>query len=100
MPATGRVSVPVSTPAATAGKGGKGKGKGQPLPQTQSRSAATAQRARRNDGGFPVVPTTVMTDVLVFLTFVYIYTTNGSGLGSTIQVLANSISQRVAGAPS
>ena len=25
-----------------------------------------------------------MTDVLVFLTFVYIYTTNGSGLGSTI----------------
>ena len=44
--ATGRVSEPVSTPAATAGKGGKGKGKGQPLPQTQSRSAATAQRAR------------------------------------------------------
>jgi tetratricopeptide (TPR) repeat protein len=90
------IAPPPVAPAAASGKGGKGKGRNQPLPQAQARPAAPAPRVRRHGSNFPIVPTTVMTDVLVFLTFVYIYTTNGAGLGSTLQVLFNSIFQRVA----
>ncbi len=53
--------------------------------------------ARPSAGLSPVgsgLPTTVMTDLLIFLTFVFIYTTNGTQLASGVSVLFNSIFSR------
>ncbi|MEZ4677693.1 MAG: O-antigen ligase family protein [Caldilineaceae bacterium] len=62
----------------------KGKGSaqrhGQPVPSV--------------DGGLPA---TVMTDLLIFLTFVFIYTTNGTQVRSAFSVLFNSILKRPEG---
>ncbi len=35
--------------------------------------------------GVPFLPATIMTDVLVFITFVYIYTTNAGGRAGCVQ---------------
>ncbi|MEZ4859676.1 MAG: tetratricopeptide repeat protein [Caldilineaceae bacterium] len=45
----------------------------------------------------PSLPATVMTDLLIFLTFVFIYTTNGAQLRSAFDVLFSSITKRSVG---
>lgn len=40
------------------------------------------------------LPATAMTDLLIFLTFVFIYTTNGTQQRSAVEILINSIAQR------
>jgi tetratricopeptide (TPR) repeat protein len=54
------------------------------------------QRAVRSDM-LPVVPATVMTDLLTFLTFVFIYSTNSQGLTNPLAVLFSSVGRRVVG---
>ncbi|MBV7338409.1 O-antigen ligase family protein [Chloroflexi bacterium TSY] len=50
---------------------------------------------RRTGGDIPSVPATVMTDILIFLTFVFIYTTNSQGLDQRFDVLWSSITSRL-----
>lgn len=70
--------------AATGGKSGKGKGKSQSAAAVEAAEAAKAAQSRRAGrrgmSGVPFLPATIMTDVLVFITFVYIYTTNAGGV--------------------
>jgi tetratricopeptide (TPR) repeat protein len=56
----------------------------------QSAQAAQARRTRRG-AAVPFLPLTVMTDVLVFLTFVYIYTTNAGGTSDVFGILWRSV---------
>ncbi|MEM7533264.1 MAG: hypothetical protein AAF639_13870, partial [Chloroflexota bacterium] len=41
------------------------------------------------------LPLTIMTDLLIFLTFVFIYTTNNQGLGERMAVLMSSITKKM-----
>ncbi len=54
------------------------------------------RRVRRPVNPIPMLPATVLTDVLVFLTFVYIYTTNAAGTQNAFDILFGSIFQRPA----
>jgi tetratricopeptide (TPR) repeat protein len=67
--------------ASTTGKRGK-VGKAAP---------ATPVRRPRAAHGVVRLPRTVLTDVLVFLTFVYIYSTNANGLADPTRILGESI---------
>lgn len=79
----------------------------QPEPVAQKESKFRRRRgqapqrstsARRNPHpDLPSLPTMVMTDIFIFLTFVFIYTTNPQGLRSGIDVLFSSITQRMVG---
>lgn len=65
------------------------KGRKAPVKVTPTRRApATTASA---------LPATVMTDLLIFLIFVFIYTTNGAQQRSAIDILFSSIAQRPAG---
>lgn len=75
---------PVAAPAAPA-RGSKGRA------GAKTATAVPPRRTRR-DREIPFLPATIATDVLVFLTFVYIYTTNASGATDPFSVLLNSIS--------
>jgi len=57
----------------------------------ESKAAASTRRMRAVSAGAPRLPRTVMTDVLIFLTFVYIYTTNAAGLADPVRILSESI---------
>ncbi|MBW7884962.1 MAG: O-antigen ligase family protein [Caldilineaceae bacterium] len=70
-----------TAPAAVTGKRRKG-GKGQPMPR----------RARRSVSAPALVPATILSDVLIFLTLVYIYTTNAAGNTDPVRVLFESVS--------
>jgi tetratricopeptide (TPR) repeat protein len=64
------------------------------------RRAAASTRppaARRTRLDLPALPSMVMTDLLIFLTFVFIYTTNAQGSLSGLDVLFSSITQRMVG---
>ncbi|NJN81311.1 MAG: tetratricopeptide repeat protein [Caldilineaceae bacterium] len=66
-------------------------------PETKSRRRRRTARnttAARTRSSLPSVPTTVLTDLLIFLTFVYIYSTNSQGLNSAFAVLFNSVTTR------
>lgn len=80
---------PAEPKEAKEGKDGKGRRRRGPQP-------ARAGAARRNPASLPALPTMVMTDLLIFLTFVFIYTTNAQGVRSGIDVLFKSITQRMA----
>jgi tetratricopeptide (TPR) repeat protein len=67
--------------------------KGKRRRPTTTRTTPT----RRGRLDLPALPTMVMTDLLIFLVFVFIYTTNAQGSRSGIDVLFSSISQRVVG---
>lgn len=69
-----------ASPASPTGKRGR-----------QSKTPASARRMRTASAGVPRLPRTVMTDVLIFLTFVYIYTTNATGLADPVRILSESI---------
>ncbi len=62
--------------------------------QTPARTSS-ARRSLHPD--LPALPTMVMTDLFIFLTFVFIYTTNPQGLRSGIDLLFSSITQRMVG---
>lgn len=64
------------------------KGRKTPVKVTPPRRAPTTTAA--------ALPATVMTDLLIFLTFVFIYTTNGTQQRSAIDILFSSIAQRPA----
>ncbi|MBK8051666.1 MAG: O-antigen ligase family protein [Anaerolineales bacterium] len=55
---------------------------------------APVRRPRKQTSTFPLLPATVLTDVLVFLTFVYIYTTNSTGSKDALGILFSSVMQR------
>ncbi|MCB0188777.1 MAG: hypothetical protein KDE31_31120, partial [Caldilineaceae bacterium] len=61
---------------------------------TRRGRANVQRRTVSSSAGSDVVPTTFMTDLLIFLTFVFIYTTNGSQAPNTVMVLFNSIFTR------
>jgi tetratricopeptide (TPR) repeat protein len=44
--------------------------------------------------GPPVTTATVMTDLLIFMTFAFIYMTNSAGLKSAVAILTNSVTKR------
>lgn len=80
------VEAVASAPAPT-GKQGKSRAK---------TPVAPPRRVRKPVSTVPFLSATVMTDVLVFLTFVYIYTTNAGGTQDVFQMLSSSIFQRQA----
>ncbi len=53
--------------------------------------------ASRSISDLPMLPATVMTDLLTFLTFVFIYTTNSKGLTNGFNVLFSSVLKRQVG---
>lgn len=65
--------------------------------RTQPPRPTAVRRERAADQILPVVPTMVMTDLLIFFTFVFIYTTNSLGSRNGLEILFNSISSRVVG---
>ena len=60
----------------------------------KGRSGATGNSATAQNG-WPLVPSTVLVVQLIFLTFVFIYTTNGLGLDNALSILFNSILKRI-----
>ena len=72
--------------ASAAPKTGKGRGRKPRPANTRDRSSS-----------LPSIPATVMTDLLVFLTFVFIYTTNARSATSTLEILFGSITRRSVG---
>ena len=78
----------------------------QPAPversgRTSSRRPSRSAPAQPNSGGFfSALPSTVMPDLLVMLTLVYLYTTNFQGLSSPFAILTSSLTTRMeAGQP-
>ncbi|MDQ3249671.1 MAG: O-antigen ligase family protein, partial [Chloroflexota bacterium] len=69
--------------------------------KTKKRRAQSQRPVAKNRGratnSLPALPATVMTDLMVFFTFVFIYSTNPQGLGDALSVLANSITRRMVG---
>ncbi|MCB9155686.1 MAG: O-antigen ligase family protein [Caldilineaceae bacterium] len=76
------------------------------LPAEEPPSAASRRRGRNNRRdrqvgrrrllhGAPALPAFVMVDLLIFFTFVFIYTTNSQGLSSPFAILWNSITKRM-----
>ncbi|MFN2203234.1 MAG: tetratricopeptide repeat protein [Caldilineaceae bacterium] len=74
----------------------------QEVLQRQAKSNRKANRRRQRQPrseyspSLPAVATTVMTDVLIFITFVYIYTTNTRHVSQTLDILFGSITRRAA----
>ncbi len=60
----------------------------------KGRSGATGNSPTAQNG-WPLVPSTVLVVQLIFLTFVFIYTTNGLGLDNALSILFNSILKRI-----
>ena len=52
---------------------------------------------RRSANALPVLPASIMLDLLLFLTAVFLYTTNGRGLTNSFSILFGSIFQRTSG---
>lgn len=70
-------------------KEAKGKKRGSKTPRP-----TIARRERKVVDAAPWLPATFMTDLLIFLTFVFIYTTNSTQIRNAIEVLFNSILKR------
>ena len=62
-----------------------------------ARPTVAPRRERRVNNGPPSLPATVLTDLLIFFTFVFIYTTNAQGSQDALSVLMNSITKRIEG---
>ena len=65
--------------------------------KTPTKVSAPPRRERAPLISASALPATVMTDLLIFLTFVFIYTTNGTQLRDPFSVLFSSIAQRPEG---
>ncbi len=78
-----------------------------PIPKLESNANKRSSKKRNRQSRSPAVPnaiqslpyvaTTVMTDLLVFLTIVFIYTTNTRHVAQTLDILFGSISRRSVG---
>src|SRR5690606_8357242 len=68
---------------------GRRKGRGR----NRGRSSAS----RNANWGMPALPATVMIDLLIFLTLVFLFTTNGRGETNPLTILTNSIFRRSSG---
>jgi tetratricopeptide (TPR) repeat protein len=68
----------------------------EPAPQAKGkrRGAPRTAAARRNFSHLPSLPATVMTDLLIFLTTVFLFTTNSQQLTSPLSILFSSVFQR------
>lgn len=56
---------------------------------------AVPRRPQRGSDPLPLTPLTVVTDILVFLTAVFLYTTNGRGLTNPFSILFGSFTTRL-----
>ncbi len=65
--------------------------------RAQPQRAVPLRRERRSSHSVPSLPATVLTDLLIFFTFVFIYTTNSSNAQDALSILSASISKRVEG---
>jgi tetratricopeptide (TPR) repeat protein len=77
---------------------------GQPIPaerggRTTRRSGGnrSGPASRRDDGFFSALPSTVMSDLLVMMTLVYLYTTNFQGSSNPFETLIRSLTTRMEG---
>ncbi len=74
-----------------------------PEPNSNTQKSGKRKGQRRNTSlpgptlSLPWLSTTIMTDILVFLTFVFIYTTNIRHLSQTLDILFGSVARRVVG---
>ena len=59
------------------------------------RSNQSASPQRRDEGFFSALPSTVMPDLMVMLTLVYLYTTNFQGSRSPFAILISSLTRRM-----
>jgi tetratricopeptide (TPR) repeat protein len=66
--------------------------KGRPQPTT---ARPRSEAPRRASSVLPILPSTIMTDVLIFLTAVFIYTTNPQQQSQSANILFDSISKLV-----
>ncbi|MEZ4663100.1 MAG: tetratricopeptide repeat protein [Caldilineaceae bacterium] len=77
----------------------------EPAPAPSRRRGRSNRRERQSSSrrslhGAPALPAFVMIDLLIFFTFVFIYSTNSQGLNSSFSILWNSITKRmIAGEP-
>lgn len=79
---------PVEAPLAAAEpKGKKSKAPVRPVPR----------RVQRGSEPLPWSPLTLMSDALIFLTLVFLYTTNSRGLSGSGEILRASVTQRMEG---
>jgi tetratricopeptide (TPR) repeat protein len=78
-------------PAAKHAKGRSKPQSAQAVKAQQAAQAAQARRVKRAGSAVPFLPLTLMTDILVFITFVYIYTTNAGGETDPFNILWRSI---------
>jgi tetratricopeptide (TPR) repeat protein len=81
--ATAALAPPAPTPEPAPAKGKKARSAPKP-----------AARRPQRDEALPWLPATVMTDLLVFLTAVYLFTTNSRGVSGVGAILFGSITQR------
>ncbi|MCB9138662.1 MAG: tetratricopeptide repeat protein [Caldilineaceae bacterium] len=58
---------------------------------TESKSRRRTQQKRRPRQALPVTSSTVMTDLLIFLTLTFTFTTNSAGLENPFAILRNSV---------
>lgn len=74
-----------------------------PQPAVAERSGRASRRGRgqatpvpsRDGGFFSALPATVMPDLLVMLTMIYLYTTNFQGLTNPLEILTSSLTTRM-----
>ncbi len=63
----------------------------------KKRGARTVAPTRRNTSQLPVLPAIVMADLLIFVTHVFLFTTNSQSLSNPFSILFSSVFQRSAG---
>ncbi len=61
----------------------------------RQRNNRSASAQRRDEGFFSALPNTVMPDLLVMLTLVYLYTTNFQGSNNPFEILTRSLTTRM-----
>ncbi len=63
----------------------------------RGRNRGRSSASRNANWGMPALPATVMIDLLIFLTLVFLFTTNGRGETNPLTILTNSIFRRSSG---
>ena len=87
----GAVEDPALDPVQAESGGRKGRGR-------RNRRGTSSPRRAANRTHVAALPLTVMTDLMIFFTMVFIYTSNPRGEASALTILFNSISSRTEGA--
>lgn len=63
----------------------------------RGRGRSRGRGSRSPNWGMPTLPSTVMVDLLIFLTLVFLFTTNGRGATNPLTILGDSIFRRTLG---